>query len=198
MATETHVKGLAELQKFMDQLAPKVERNVMRGALRAGANVIAKQARLNVHGVSGELVSTIRVGSRVVGSTVIGKVVAGGKRVGVFTRLGFYAAMVEFGTKAHFISVQDSQKPINKSLSDKRRKLVLASMTTINRMALRIANRFVGPTVFHPGAKPHPFMRPALDGQAQNAVVAAAEYMKKRLATKESLDTSHVTIEGDE
>jgi hypothetical protein len=41
-------------------------------------------------------------------------------------------------------------------------------------------------------------MRPALDAQASAAVVAAAEYMKDRLATKHGLDTSDVVIEGDE
>ena len=50
----------------------------------------------------------------------------------------------------------------------------------------------------HPGARPHPFMRPALDAQATNAVIATAEYMKKRLSDKHSLDTSHIVIDGDE
>ena len=41
-------------------------------------------------------------------------------------------------------------------------------------------------------------MRPALDSQATRAVVAAGEYIKRRLATKHGLDTSGVMIEGDE
>lgn len=48
--------------------------------------------------------------------------------------------------------------------------------------------------VMHPGTKPHPHMRPALDMQASNAVVAAAEYMKARLATKHGLDTADIDI----
>ncbi|MCR4331764.1 MAG: hypothetical protein NUV34_03535, partial [Sulfuricaulis sp.] len=52
--------------------------------------------------------------------------------------------------------------------------------------------------VAHPGTKPHPHMRPALDSQAQNAVVAAAEYMKKRLSDKHGLDTADIVIEGDQ
>lgn len=48
------------------------------------------------------------------------------------------------------------------------------------------------------GQPARPFMRPALDAQASAAVVAAAEYMKDRLATKHGLDTSDVVIEGDE
>lgn len=49
--------------------------------------------------------------------------------------------------------------------------------------------------VDHPGARARPFMRPALDGQAGAAVVAAGEYIKRRLATKNGLDTADIDIE---
>lgn len=39
------IHGLAELQRTLDQLPAKIEANVLRGALRAGANVIANEAR---------------------------------------------------------------------------------------------------------------------------------------------------------
>ena len=52
--------------------------------------------------------------------------------------------------------------------------------------------------VAHPGFAPKPFLRPALDQQAQPAVIAAAEYMRNRLATKEGLDTADIVIEGDQ
>jgi HK97 gp10 family phage protein len=48
------------------------------------------------------------------------------------------------------------------------------------------------------GQPARPFMRPALDGQAEAAVIAAAEYIKDRLATKHGLDTAGILIEGDE
>lgn len=66
------------------------------------------------------------------------------------------------------------------------------------------AHRLPGPLVIdghvvagadHPGVKPHPFLRPALDGRAQDAIVAAAEYIKQRLATRHSFDTSDINIE---
>ena len=110
----------------------------------------------------------------------------------------YLANWVEFGTSAHYIKVQDSEKPINARLSKKRGKIVRASMTTVNRNVLQIGANFVGPTVFHPGAKPKPYMRPALDARAQDAVIAAGEYIKKRLATKNGLDTSDITIEAGE
>lgn len=50
-------------------------------------------------------------------------------------------------------------------------------------------------SVQHPGFKKRPFMRPALDGEAARALVAVAEYMKKRLATKHGIDTADIVIE---
>jgi hypothetical protein len=52
-------------------------------------------------------------------------------------------------------------------------------------------------SVNHPGFRKRPFLRPALDQQAQAALVATGEYIKNRLATKEGIDTSYVMIEGD-
>jgi len=44
------------------------------------------------------------------------------------------------------------------------------------------------------GVSSRPFMRPALDGQATNAIIAAGEYIKKRLATKHGLNTAEIEI----
>lgn len=46
---------------------------------------------------------------------------------------------------------------------------------------------FFDKEVRHPGLRPKPFMRPALDTNAQAAVVAAGEYIKLRL-TKQGLE----------
>lgn len=51
--------------------------------------------------------------------------------------------------------------------------------------------------VMHPGLKPKPFLRPALDSGAQIALVEAGNYIKKRLATKHGIDTADIQI-GDE
>lgn len=84
----------------------------------------------------------------------------------------FLANWVEYGTAAHTITAK-------------------------NRKGLSFGGLFFQ-SVDHPGAKPHPFMRPALDARAQDAVVAAAEYMKKRLATKQGLDTADIEISTEE
>ena len=162
--SDVNVKGLSELQKFLDQVPAKIERNVMRGALRAGMKVVLPVAKGNIHSVSGDLAAGLRIGTRSRGGVVSSYIRTKGRH-------GFVAHWVEFGTAAHGILGKFGGSMFFGGIFTK--------------------------SVDHPGARPHPFMRPALDSQAQPAVVAAAEYMKNRLATKEGLDTSAVLIEGD-
>lgn len=164
MEDSEHIKGLSDLQKFMDQLTPKMEANVMRGALRAGMNVVKPIAQSNIHSVSGELAAGLKIGTRRRGGVVTANLKATGPH-------RFIAHLVEFGTTAHNIAARTGW--------------------------LSFGGIFAK-AVPHPGAKPHPFMRPALDAMAGAAVVASAEYIKTRLATKEGLDTSAVLIQGDE
>lgn len=206
--TEINVKGLADLQKFMDTLAPKIERNIMRGALRAGVKPILTQAKLNAPvgapsstgkkygGYAGALRDSIRISTGVRGGKITASVKAGGKtnRASVF-----YAIMVEYGTDAHWIRVKKSARPTRLT----RRGMKAFSIRTLNTMAkrgsLKIGSNFVGESIEHPGARSRTFLRPALDSQARNAIIAAAEYIKKRLATKQGLDASGIEISiGDE
>lgn len=168
--TTINVKGFAELQKVLDQLPAKMEANVIRGALRAGAKPILEAARQNAPvgptnfenitlygGYTGALRDSIRISGRI--DKRDGKITASVKSGGK-TRGGadvFYAHFVEFGTRPHALSGFKKEKQ-------------------------------------HPGTKPRPFMRPALDAQAGAAVAAAGEYIKKRLATKHGLDTAGIEI----
>jgi len=167
--SEIHIRGLAELNKFLEQLAPKLQKNVMRGALRAGARVIQKQAKANIHSVSGQLAKSIKVSTNTKGGIVTAKVVAG-KGLGVKGKEpGNLPLWLEYGTAAHIIRAAKGG-------------------------GLSLPDGSVVSEVMHPGQGPKPFMRPAFDTQAGAAVVATAEYMKARLATKERLDTSGIEI----
>lgn len=168
--TDIKVKGLAELQTFLDQLPVKMEANVLRGALRAGAKPILEAAkaaapvgepsetnRNRYKLYAGALRDSVRISGRIDkrNGKVTASVKAGGK-----TKSGadvFYSHMVEFGTKPH----------------------VIGDGT-------------------HPGVQAKPFMRPALDAQSGAAVVAVGEYIKKRLATKNGLDTADIEIGVEE
>ena len=165
MADIIRVKGLAELQKMLGTIAPRIQKNIMRGALRAGMQVIRKEAQSNIHSVSGLLASGLKVSTRVTGGRVISKLKATGKHAPI-------AHLVEYGTAAHSIDAK-----IKRGLS--------------------FGGGVVRKSVNHPGARPAPFMRPALDSQHRAAVVAVGSYVKQRL-TKQGLDASHVIVEGDE
>lgn len=159
---ELNVKGLKELQKFMDTLSPKLEANVMRSALRAGANVIKAAAKQNVPVKSGTLRDSIRVTTRSRGGKVSASVNVGGKKA-------WYAHIIEFtGAAAHKITAKKGS-------------------------ALAFAGGLYE-SVDHPGMKAKAFFRPALDAQAQNAIVEVGKHIKSRLATKHGIDTAGIAI----
>lgn len=97
MGDFAHVKGLAELSKFFDELPQKLLRNVLRGSLRAGAGAILPVARANIHNRTGELAKSLKTGSRIVGDKAIGR---------LYTR-NPKAHLVEYGTKPHVITAKN-------------------------------------------------------------------------------------------
>lgn len=174
------IKGGRELDAFLQSLPVKVEKNILRSALRAGANEFKSEIKANAPVDDGDLRNSVRVSTRAKSGTVSASVKIGDKKA-------WYAHLVEYGTRAHLIKVQESERPINYRLTAKRGKLTYMSMTTVNRNVLRIGSTFVGPTVQHPGARPHPFVRPALDTKAGAAVAATAAKIRERL-TKEGIN----------
>lgn len=182
MASTVQVKGLAELERFLDQLAPKLQNNVARGGLRAGAAVIAEEAKANcpegpasTRGMErygdypGALRDSIRTGSRMQSGRPVGYVKAGGKVKGASA---FYAHIVEYGAAAHGIG----------------RKYGGLKAVAFGGM--------VRNSVWHPGMQPKPFLRPAFDAKAQEAVIAVGNYIKARLESN-SLDVADIDIEGE-
>lgn len=165
---DAHVKGLRELGQMLQALPVKLERNIMRGAMRAGANVILEQAKVNVpvaepsdrnrerYGAyAGALRDSGRVGGRSRKGRVTSYVRFGGK-----TKSGvpvFWATWAEYGTKPH---------------SNGRRGM-------------------------HPGARPNPFLRPAADTAQGEAVVAVGKYVYRRLEQRGGWDLADIVVEEE-
>lgn len=168
MSEIKNVKGLSELQKFLDTLPAKMEANIMRSALRAGANVLKTEAASNLdrNGSvdSGDLKASLRVSSKLSKGVVTATVKAGSDKA-------WYWRFVEFGTAAHVIKAR-------------RQKSLFFNGSQVT-------------SVDHPGARAKPFMRPALDARASDAVVAVGEQIKKRL-TKQGINAADVEIEAEE
>lgn len=161
--TDTTVKGLSALQAALDQLPAKIEANILRGALRAGAKVLAEEIKRNVPERTGALAQSIKFGAKL--DKRDGKVSAYA-RAGGRGKKGkpgvFYAHMVEFGTAAHIIQAPPGAR-------------------------LAVRGVFYS-SVQHPGARKRPFVRPALDAKATAATQAVAEYIRTRLATKHGIN----------
>lgn len=156
------ITGAKELAKMLNELPLKLERNIMRAALRAGAAVIAKEAKQNVPVDSGELKSSIRTSSNSKKGLVEANAVVGRKKK------GWYATFVEFGTAPHIIKAGKNSK----TLSFRDRNGVWRRATQVN----------------HTGAQAKPFMRPALDSKGQEAIKAVADKIKERL-TDQNINT---------
>lgn len=155
--TDFRVEGLAELQKMLDDLPANIEKNIMRGGLRAGAKVVQEEAQrvcpvgsgnLPKGETAGALRDSIRISMRARKGRVQAFIKAGDK-------VAFYAHMVEYGTASHLIKPKD------------RKSLFLAGVFK--------------ELVKHPGATKKPFMRPAIDNKAQDAIEAVADYVRERI-----------------
>jgi HK97 gp10 family phage protein len=170
------LKGGPELLRLLDELPRNLERNVIRGGLRAGAKVIQQQAKANVPVKTGQLKRAIGIGTRTKGSMLASYV----KLRGPGSYLGLF---IEYGVAPHLISVTDTDRPVRDTRHGPRK----VSIGTINKMvkrgSLKIGEHFVGPVVMHPGHAAKPFLRPALEQKAEEAVNAMGAYIARRLQT---------------
>lgn len=159
-----HVKGLSDLGKALGTLPLKIEKNVMRGALRAGAAPIRDEARKNAAKASGAMAKGLKVSTNVQRGTVYAKLRTSGKH-------GYIAHFIEFGTSRHTIRGRNG-----KMLS----------------IPLEGGGRILVSSVDHPGSRAIPFMRPAIDTQADAAVLTVANYMRNRLSAQYGIDVPDV------
>lgn len=151
------ILGGKALAKALSELPLKIERNIMRSALRAGASVIAAEARRNVPTDTQELKRSIRTSSNSKRGMVEANAVVGNRK----SKKGWYATFVEFGTAPHLIRA-GKNKPV---LSFRDRNGVWHRVLEVN----------------HTGAQAKPFMRPAFDTKGEEAIKAVADRIRERL-----------------
>jgi HK97 gp10 family phage protein len=149
------ILGGKQLAKALSELPLKIERNIMRAALRAGAKVVADEAKRNVPVDSAELKQSIRTSSNGKKGLVEANAVVGSRKK------GWYATFVEFGTAPHVIKAGKNATRLSFRTKDGK----WISTTQVN----------------HTGAKAKPFMRPAFDTKGDEAVKAVADKIRERL-----------------
>lgn len=96
--SQENITGGAALDALLQSLPAKMETNVMRSALRAGAAVYLAQVKQNIPVKDGALRQSARITTK---KNRDGSVSASVK---VGNRQAFYAQMVEFGTRSHVIA----------------------------------------------------------------------------------------------
>lgn len=163
---EIRVEGLAALEKALSTLPDKLERNIVRSALRAGLREMQKEAQARVPVKSGALRASLKIKTRLVKGAPVAGLGAGDSKA-------FYARFVEFGTGGNYTGTGKSGGPY--------------TIKSKNGKPLFVNNGVPVYQVTHPGAKAQPFMRPAFDAGNRAALESFSAYIRKRL-TKEGIE----------
>lgn len=169
MDKDIDFSGGKELDAALKQFPMKVQKNILRGAIRAGSRTIVKKAKQLAPRDDGKLRKSIRAKS----PKLKGKLITGGLSAG--NKDAYYAEWVEFGTKKYTIK-NYFPKRLARSL---KRKGVTITQKDYKR-ALTIDGGLFH-KADHPGITPQPFMRTAMDSSHQEALNAFADYMRDRI-----------------
>lgn len=176
------LKGREAMQRRRDEVPHKI-RNILRGAARVGAAVIADDAKQRV--ASDAVREGVIIGrSKEVDDRITVKITV---KEGWPRALGTW---LEYGTSAHFISVDPNfaegrtAARVNKLDKDAAKEGRFGPGAT-----LVINGKPVGATVFHPGTSAEPWLRTARDVKARDAINAAQEHitagMKRAVPTSD-------------
>lgn len=162
MANDQYVKieGLSDLQKMLDELPAKIEANIMRGALRQGANIFRDRARAAAPVNSGKLKKSIKVKASLKKGKAISQVVAGGGDV-------WYAKFIEFGTASFYEGNGRTVGAPYKIAKSKKKAMKFGDVYADN--------------IIHEGVKPNAFMRKAFDAGETEVIDNVAAYIRMRI-----------------
>lgn len=159
--TNLPIDGLDEILKNLSALGTKIETQVIRSGLTAMANPILEEARLRTR--SNRVRAALKKGSsrkNQDGTFSIRIYVDEGKKGGF---LGYFE---EYGVRPHLIARTgkgEGRVAIRKASE---------GTGTVANGVMKIGEDFVSGIIHHPGTAAHPFLRPALDVRAEDAIAA--------------------------
>lgn len=162
--------GRAQASAYIGKIPEQLTR-LLVGAGRAGGQVIANEAKANAQ--SSDVAKAIVVRTKAADGRVVVRVTV---KPGWTYSLALWG---EYGTSPHFISVDDDQR---KGLGIQRINQRVGEAGGDG--SLVIGGKFVGKTVFHPGSRPYPIFRPALDTKEAEAVRTAQAYINARVSRR--------------
>lgn len=174
MSKDFPVKGLKELDAYLSALPANMQKGAYRAALVAAAKPIRDEARNRVARNSGKLAKAIRTGSarqNQDGTFSIRVSVDRGEH-------GFLGFFHEYGVKPHYIA------RTGKGEGRVALRKAAEGDGTVNNGVMKIGGEFVSGIITHPGYSARPFLRPALDLMADEAVEAFANRIRSYIEGK--------------
>ncbi|PIG29403.1 HK97 gp10 family phage protein [Janthinobacterium sp. 35] len=96
------ISGGKKLDDLLKTLPGKLQKNIMRSAIRAGVVVYRDKVKELVPVHMGELKKSIRISTKLKGGVVTASLKVG-------SRKAWYAKLVEFGTRPHKITPKDAR-----------------------------------------------------------------------------------------
>jgi HK97 gp10 family phage protein len=168
------VKGLKELDAYLSALPKNMQKGAYRAALVAAAKPVRDEARLRARRASGKMARAIRTGS------------ARQNQDGTFSirvsldkgEHGFLGLFHEYGVKPHYIArtgTGEGRVAVRKAAE---------GTGTVEGRVMKIGDDFVSGVISHPGVMAQPFLRPALDIAADDAVKAFAARIRAYIEGK--------------
>jgi HK97 gp10 family phage protein len=173
MSRDMPVSGLKELDAFLSALPKNMQKAAYRQALTAAAAPIRDEAKLLAPKESGKMAKAIKTGSP--RQNPDGTFSISIRLDGEHSFLGLFH---EYGVRPHLIASTgkgEGRVAVRKAFEGNG---------TINAGVMRIGDDFVSGIISHPGHSAHPFMRPALDAKADEAVQAFAAKIRSYLEGK--------------
>lgn len=183
------LKGGNELDAFLAAFPKTLQKGAVRSALTAAARPVRDQARGMAPRETGKLAKSIKTGSPSVNpdGTISVKVRLRGQH-------SFLGIFHEYGVAPHFIRAGDGGKSARLLTKAAKRGDVVGDAPSGH---LKIGDNIISGEVFHPGHAAHPFMRPALDIKAKDAINAFGARIQEYLKTKTGF-TAPARLEVDE
>lgn len=174
MSKSFPVSGLKQLDAYLSALPMNLQKGAIRAGLTAAARPVRDEARTLAPKNTGAMAKAIKTGS------------PRQNQDGTFSisirldgRHSFLGLFHEYGVRPHIINAADSGLSARKLTQKLRRE-----GSTDEDGALKIGDNFVSGVIQHPGHRAHPFMRPALDAKADEAVRAFADRIRSYIEGK--------------
>jgi len=183
MSKSFPVSGLKELDAYLSAFPKDIQKGAVRSGLRQAANQIAAEAKMRA---KGRIPSAITVGSarqNEDGTFSIRVYVDERKYYDAFT-----AYFQEFGVRPHLIA------STGKGEGRVAVRKANAGQGTVQNGVMKIGDDFVSGIISHPGHAAQPFMRPALDYRAKQAIEAFADQVQIYLHAKTGLLAPYVEV----